>query len=306
MINPFRPVVPPDAFALTDSGATWVRVAEGEKPGVAILRHFDFAPEAAALGALGTPVFAPDAFASIVTAARRAAGGPLRRASVVIPDAWVRTMTLDFDLLPPGRKERAEMVHWKLKKLLPGRVDDLEVAFAEIAKAGEGGARLLVSASPRETLRSIESAFAGSGVRVGRLQPATIALFNGLDKRLARAAGGDYMLLHRSRGASSLLIARNGHPLFYRQKSTAVDPIDDVQEIRLSLSYYTETFGGTTAPPPLYVLDEAGGDTPYPELEMLAPTALGSEVLDADPSLALHVRAHPEALAAAASTWESA
>jgi hypothetical protein len=214
-------------------------------------------------------------------------------------------MTLDFDLLPPGRKERGDMVHWKLKKLLPGRVDELEVAFAEIAKSGEG-ARLLVSASPRETLRSIDAGFAASGVRVGRLQPATLALFNGLDRRLAKAAGGDYLLLHRSRGTSSLLIARGGHPLFYRQKSTAVDAVDDAQEIRLSLSYYTEAFGGTTAPPPLYVLDEAAEGAAYPDLDALAPTALGGDVLDADPSLALHAKAHPEALAAAAAAWEPA
>jgi hypothetical protein len=306
LINPFHPVVPLDAFGLTDAGATWVRVSEGDRPGVAMLRHFEFAPDAFTLGGFGTPVFAPDAFAAIVTAARRAAPGPLRRASVVVPDAWARTMTLDFDLLPPGRKERAEMVHWKLKKLLPGRVDDLEVSFAEIAKAGETGARLLVSASPRETLRSIESAFASAGVRVGRLQPATIALFNGLDKRLARAAGGDYMLLHRSRGASSLMIVRDGQPLFYRQKATTLDTADDAQEIRLSLSYYTETFGGTTAPPPLFVLDEAAADAPYPELEMLAPTPLGTEMLDADSSLALHAKAHPEVFAAAAAAWEPA
>lgn len=306
MINPFAPVIPPDAFALTDSGATYVRVGEGERPSVSLLRHFDFPPEAFALGGFGTPVFAPDAFAPIVTAARRAVPGGLRRASVVVPDAWARTMTLDFDLLPPGRKERVDMVHWKLKKLLPGRVDELDVAFAEIAKTGEG-ARLLVSASPRETVRSIEAAFAASGVRVGRLQPATLALFNGLDKRLARAAGGDYLLLHRSRGTSSLLIARGGQPLFYRQKSTAVDAVDDVQEIRLSLSYYTETFAGTTAPPPLYVLDEGRGEAAaYPELEALAPTDLGGELLDADPSLGLHAKAHPEALAAAAAAWEPA
>ena len=114
------------------------------------------------------------------------------------------------------------------------------------------------------------------------------------------------MLLHRSRGASSLLIARDGQPLFYRQKSTALDAVDDEQEIRLSLSYYTETFSGTTAPPPLFVLDEAGGDAPYPELEALRPTALGSEVLEADASLALHARAHPEVFAAAAAALEPA
>lgn len=306
MIDPFGPVVPPDAFALTDAGTTFVRASRGPRPGVEVLRHFDHAPGSFTLGAAGTPVFAPDAFGAIVEAARRAGGnGRLRRAGVNFPDAWARTMTLDFDLLPPGRKERTEMVHWKIKKLIPGKVDDLEVAFAEIPKAGEG-ARLLVSAAPRETLRSIEAAFAAAGVRVGRLEPATLALFNGLDRRLAAAAHGDYLFLHRSRGATSLLIARSGRPLFYRQKSTAHDPVDDVQEIRLSLSYYAESFG-ETAPPALFVLDEAAlGAAAYPDLDPLPATAVSAELLDVDASVALHARAHPEALAAAASAWEAA
>jgi len=303
-INPLRPVIPPDAFALTDGGATFVRVARSERPGVALLRHFDYAPGAIRLGSSGTPIFARDAFAPLVTTARRATSGGLRRASVVFPDAWARTMTLDFDLLPPGRKERAEMVHWKIKKLLPGKVDDLDVAFAEIPKTA-GGVRLLVSASPRETLRSVEAGFAAAGVRVGLLQPATLALFNGLDRKLAHAAGGDYLLLHRSRGASSFLIARGGYPLFYRQKSTAIDAVDDAQEIRMSLSYYTESFGGE-ASPTLFVLDEDEGSTEYPALDTLTPTPLTADLLDADPSLALHVGAHPEALAAAASAWKAA
>lgn len=303
-MNPFAPVIPAEAFALTDSGATFVRVTRGERPGVALLRHFDFSPDAFTLGHFGTPVFAPDAFASLVAAARRAGNGGVRRASVVFPDAWARTMTLDFDLLPSGRRERTEMVHWKIKKLLPGKVEDLDVAFAEIPKAGEG-ARLLVSASPRETLRTVEAAFSAAGVRVGLLQPATLALFNGLDRRLGAAASGDYVLLHRSRGASSFLIARGGHPLFYRQKSTAVDAVDDVQEIRLSLSYYAESFGNG-APLSLFVLDEGDDEASYPDLESLSPTALTGEILGVDESLALHARAHPEAIAAAAAAWEAA
>ena len=303
-MNPFRAVVPPDAFALTDAGATFVRTTIGGRPGIETLRHVDFPPGSFTLGFFGTPVFSPDAFGPIVTAARRAGPGALRRASVAFPDAWARTMTLDFDLLPAGRKERAEMVHWKIKKLLPGKVDDLDVAFAEIPKTG-GGVRLLVSASPRETLRSIEAGFAAAGVRVGRLQPSTLALFNGFDRDFARAAGGDYLLLHRSRGATALLIARDGQPLFYRQKSTAADPVDDVQEIRLSLSYYAESFGDT-APPALFVLDEGGDAAGHGSLEPLPATAVSAELLDADPSLALHAKPHPEAFSAAATTREAA
>ena len=305
MISLFGPVVPPEAFALTDTGATFVRVSRGERPGVETLRYFDHPPGSFTLGSFGTPVFSAEAFAPVVEAGRRAGNGGLRRAGVTFPDAWARTMTLDFDLLPPGRKERAEMVHWKIKKLLPGKVDELDVAFAEIPK-GAGGVRLLVSASPRETLHSIEAAFASAGVRVGRLEPATLALFNGLDRRLSQAARGDYLFLHRSRGATSLLIARSGQPLFYRQKSTAVDPVDDVQEIRLSLSYYAESFG-EAAPPPVLVLDEGSPEADaYAALEPLAATAVSADLLGVDATVALHTRAHPEALAAAASVWEAA
>lgn len=304
MINPFGPVVPPDAFALTDAGTTFVRAARGPRPGVELLRHFDHAPGAFTLGSVGTPVFSPDAFAPVVEASRRAVNGGLRRAGVTFPDAWARTMTLDFDVLPSGQRERTEMVHWKIKKLLPGKVDELEIAFAEIPKGGNG-VRLLVSAAPRETLRSIEAAFSASGVRVGRLEPATLALFNGLDRRLGAAARGDYLFLHRSRGATSLLIARSGRPLFYRQKSTAHDPVDDLQEIRLSLSYYAESFG-EAAPPALFVLDEGSpGAAEFPDLEALQATPVSVELLDVDPSVGLHARAHPESLAAAASAWEA-
>ena len=54
MINPFGPVVPPDAFALTDAGTTFVRASRGPRPGVELLRHFDHAPGSFTLGAVGT------------------------------------------------------------------------------------------------------------------------------------------------------------------------------------------------------------------------------------------------------------
>jgi hypothetical protein len=304
-INLFGPVVPPDAFALSDAGATYLRVSRQERPAIGVLRHFDFPAGSWTLGILGAPVFGNDAFRSVVEAARLAVRGGVSRACVTIPDAWARTLTLDFDVLPAGKRERTEMVNWKIKKLLPGRVEDLEVTFSEIPKTGEG-VRLLVSAAPRDTIRSVESAFAAVGVRIGLLSTSTLAFFDGFDDRLSRSAGGDYLLLHRSGKTSSLLIARNGHPLFYRQKSASEEGTDDAQEVRLSLSYYTEALGGAQAPA-LFLWDEphASGVDGSESLDSLPFRPINAALLLADSSLDLHARAHPESLAAAAAALET-
>lgn len=297
--------MPAEAFALSDQGATFVRVSRQERPSIEVLRHHDYPAGSWTVGTLGAPVFGNDAFRPAVESARQAVRSGVRRACVTVPDAWARTLTLDFDVLPSGRRERSDMVIWKIKKLLPGRVDDLEVVFSEIPKSGDG-VRLLVSAAPRDTIRSIESAFAATGVRVGMLSTATLAFFNGFDDRLSRSAGGDYLLLHRSGRTSSLLIARNGHPLFYRQKSATEEGTDDAQELRLSLSHYAETLGGAEAPA-LYLWDEPQA-ADHSDADALAAAGLrpvNASLLQADPSLDFHSAAYPEALAAAAATLEN-
>jgi hypothetical protein len=319
-IDVLGPVVPPNVFLLSPAGITFVRLRREGKPGVAIVRRFELPAGETAAGTFGTPVFGVRAFAEAVAGAQRLVGGKLSRACVVFPDSWARTITLDFDTLPDRERDRADMVAWKIKKLLPGRVEDLEIDFCEIPRPAEG-IRLLVSAAPRETLRSLEAAFAAAGVRVGLLMPATLALFNGLDARLSRAAGGDYLLLHRSPGTTSLLIAREGRPLFYRQKSaleaeddsaeTASDATVELtptqrleQEIRLSLSYYTESLGGGRLAA-LYICDE---DRQAPAVSGVAVEArpLSSELVAGDDSLEAAVATHPEIWPALAALQESA
>lgn len=310
-ISFFEPVFPPDAFALTETGATFARVWRGERPGITVLRSHEYPEGSVAPGGHGAPVFSEAAFSGLVASARQAAGQKIRRACVTFPDSWTKTLTLDFDVLPEARRERTEMVNWKIKKLLPGKVEELDITYSEIPKA-DGGTRLLVCAAPRDTLRSIEDGFAASGIRVGSLTPATIALFNGLDSRLSRAAGGDYLLLHRSPGASCLLIARGGKPLFFRQKPESEGREEDVQEIRLSLSYYSENLGGGNVAA-FYLWDETTGEAVgegFGDLSAadssLSPREITPGILLADESLGLHARSHPEVLCAAAAVLENA
>jgi hypothetical protein len=295
------PVVPPHVFCLLTEGVTWANVRREPVPGFVDSRHFPYPANTVGAGPTGTPLFTRDAIVDAVDVARKLSGSRIARASVVFPDSWARILPIDFDTLPESEDAVREMVLWKLKKLLPGISEDLSVVFEEMPKAGEGGElRLLVAAAPMEMVRSIEQSFEAIGVRVGLLAPASLVLFEGLSPLLRSLAGGDYGLLHRSPGSLVFVIARNGSPVFFRQRpeEEVEEGEDQDQEVRLSLSYYFEKLHGGQLSA-VYVHDSAPGRELVSASALpVKPTRLSGSLFSADRGFDERVLARPELLSA--------
>ena len=296
----FRPVVPPHVFCLLADGVTYASVRR-EPLGFAEARSFAYPAGSLGASTSGTPLFTREALSEAVSAARRLSEGRLSRATVVFPDAWARMLSIDFDTLPDTDAGAREMVRWKLKKLLPGVTSELAVAFREMP-SGESQ-RLLVAAAPADTIASIEQSFESLGVRVGRLSPASLALFEGTAPLLSDKAGGDYALLHRAAGSLSFLIARGSAPLFFRQRPAEEEPEAHAQELRLSLSYYEEKLRGPGLAA-VFVHDERGGDAPtlLPPLPVSSVTIAGP-LFGADAEFDRSVATRPELLPGFAAVW---
>lgn len=300
------PVVPGHVFSLLADGVTWANVRR-DPPGFIDSRHFPYPSNTRGAGPSGTPLYSREAIVEAVDTARRLSGGRLNRASVVFPDSWARILPIDFDTLPQSEGSVREMVEWKLKKLLPGITEELAVVFEEMPRVAEGGEiRLLVAAAPSETLRSVEQSFESAGVRVGALAPASLMLFEGLAPALGELAGGDYGIIHRSPGSLVFVIARDGRPVFFRQRpeeeGEGADEEQD-QEVRLSLSYYSEKLHGTGLSA-VYVHDAAPGR----ELASAAalpvrPTTLSGALFAADRGFDERIAARPELLPAFAAVY---
>ncbi|HEU5250954.1 MAG TPA: hypothetical protein VFW15_13280 [Thermoanaerobaculia bacterium] len=301
---PFLPsVVPPHVFCLLAEGVTWANIRREPSPGFVESRHFPYPPNTLGAGPSGTPLFSREAIAEAVDVARKASGDRLSKASVVFPDSWARILPIDFDTLPATRDAVRDMVVWKLKKLLPGISEDLSVVFDEMPAAGDGGLRLLVAAAPSELLRSVEQAFENVGVRVGALAPASLALFEGLSPLLGSLAGGDYGLIHRSPGSLVFVIARDGSPVFFRQRPGEEGEEEQDQEVRLSLSYYLEKLhgGGLSA---VYVHDALPGrELASVSALPVKATPISGRLFSADPGFDQRVAARPELLAAFAAVF---
>ena len=295
-----QPVVPPHVFCLLPEGLTYARVSR-DPAGFEEVRHFRYPGGALppAAGGGGVPLLTREAVSEAVKAARALSGGRLTRASVVFPDAWARILPVELESFPDSSDAGREMVLWKLKKLLPGHPTDLAVTYEPMPVLTDEK-RVLVAATPRETVESIERAFEETGVRVGYLAPASLALFEGLARHLAQSASGDYALLHRSSGALSFFIARGVDPIFFRQRPPeGHDEADDSaheREARLSLSYYAERLKGPGLSA-VYVHDELPGR----QLEKTAAfpvsvVALSGRLFSADGAFDERVATRPEIL----------
>ena len=298
------PVVPPHVFCLMADGVTWARVRREPAPGFAESRHFVYPANTLGAGPSGTPLFSRESFLDAVDVARKLSGGRLSKASVVFPDSWARILPIDFDTLPESQDAIRDMVLWKLKKLLPGISEELSVVFGEMPRAAEGGEiRLLVAAAPTDTMRSIEQSFESLGVRIGALTPASLALFEGLAPVLGSLAGGDYGLLHRSPGSLVFVIARDGSPVFFRQRPEEEGDEDQDQEVRLSLSYYSEKLKGAGLSA-VYVHDAvAGRELPSVSALPVRATPIRGSLFSADAGFDERVAARPELLPAFAAVF---
>jgi Tfp pilus assembly PilM family ATPase len=291
-----RPVVPPHVFCLLPEGITYASVRRDPPRGFAQSRHFPFPPNTVGAGPSGTPLLTREAIAQAVEAARRLSEGRLTRASVLFPDSWARVMPLEMETIPESVEAAREMVQWKLKKLLPGVTAELGIVFREMTPAGEQR-RVLVAAAPADTLRSIENAFESVGVRVGALAPFSLALFEGLAPLLAAKAAGDYALLHRSADSFVFFVARGAAPIFFRQRPADEPDVDHDQDVRLSLSYYTEKLKGEGIST-VYAYDVRGAAAREEQPFSVAVQPLSGRLLDADATFDERVASRPELLPA--------
>ena len=177
----FAPVVPPHVFCLQEDGVTYARVRRRPVPGFEEARHFRY--PGASVGK-ETPEALPtlvtrEAVAEAVKAARALAGGRLTRASVLFPDAWAKVLSVELEAPITADKAGTDMLLWKLKKLLPQTTGELALLHHAMPSL-DGENRVLVVATPRQTIDAIERAFEEAGVRIGYLAPSSVALFEGL------------------------------------------------------------------------------------------------------------------------------
>ena len=103
-----------------------------------------------------------------------------RYLTIVVPDAAVRVLLIDFDSLPAKAAEALPIVRFRLKKLLPFEVEHALVSYQQMP-AEQGTIRVLAVVIPREVLAEYEGLVTRAGFMPGAVLPSTLAALAGLD-----------------------------------------------------------------------------------------------------------------------------
>ena len=106
--------------------------------------------------------------------------GKSKDVTLILPDAAVRVLLLDFDSLPTKPSEALPVVRFRLKKLLPFDADEAAVSY-QIMSTSKSLVRVLAVAIPRDILEEYESAVREAGFLPGAVLPSTIAALGALE-----------------------------------------------------------------------------------------------------------------------------
>ena len=216
---------PPHVFALDAARLRYGRfVQAGGSWELRELRRVELPAESFQPGVLGGPLREPALFGERLAQLLAGLSAPVREASLVLPDAWLRITFVESGELPGAAEARDEVVRWKVKRLLPFRVEDLRLATSEVTPLPQQGEpkRLLVAYGLEALLAQLEEAFAKAGVWLGRITSESLALLPAVGEALAEAPLGALAVVRD--GGYTLLFTRRGEPVLYRFKSLDETP----------------------------------------------------------------------------------
>lgn len=140
---------------------------------------------------------------------------PPGKASLVVPDSWVRTLVVDVESLPRQRVEAEEVVRWRLKRVLPCRPDEVRLDYLPVG----GNGRLLVSLALDRPLTIVEDSFQAAGVSLGRIEPTALAL-----TPLLPATTTPVLLTVVRQRSLTMLLLRDGRVTLMRHKAVPAEP----------------------------------------------------------------------------------
>jgi len=178
-----------------------------------------------------------------------------KRLTLVVPDAAVRVLMLEFDALPAKVQEAMPIVRFRLRKLMQFEVDDAAVSY-QVMGQKQGQTHVLVTVMPGVVRAEYESAVRAAGYEPGVVLPSTLAA-------LAALMTGEAALVVNRNGLSLTTAITSGDELLLHR--TLELPVNEelhheelAQSVSVARAYFEDTLNAT--PEVLYCVGPGGAE----------------------------------------------
>jgi type IV pilus assembly protein PilM len=174
-----------------------------------------------------------------------------KKVTVVVPDASVRVLLLDFDTLPAKTADILPILRFRLRKLVHFEVEDAAISWQVLPKsADESLLRTVVAVMPGAVRAEYEDAVREAGYEPGAVLSSSLAA-------LAAVPGDEpALLVNRNANCITTAIARGPQLLLFRTVDLGESAPDGgvgerqtvgelQQTVSVAMAYYEDTLAST-------------------------------------------------------------
>lgn len=167
-----------------------------------------------------------------------------KRVALVLPDTVGKLSLLRFEKIPQKVQDLDQLIRWQVRKAVPFKIEDAQVAWVPGAPLPDGGREYIVTAARRDIVESYERACEAAGAYPGIVDLATVNLMNavlGADPRAAES--GDWLLVHLAPDYSTMAVVRGADLIFFRTRP--LEREDDLADlVHQTAMYHEDRLGG--------------------------------------------------------------
>jgi type IV pilus assembly protein PilM len=167
-----------------------------------------------------------------------------RKLTLVIPDAAVRVLLLDFDSLPEKAAEVLPIIRFRLRKLLPFEVDDAAISY-QVMTRDSSPVRALVAVTPQAVLAENEGVVREAGYEPGAVLPSTLCAIAAIPDNT------DALVVNQNAACITTAITKQNEVLLHRTLDLHEalpgtppehnDTLDIQQAVSVAIAYFEDS-----------------------------------------------------------------
>ncbi len=170
------------------------------------------------------------------------AGARGRRVALVVPDTAAKVSLVRFEKVPAKQQDLDQLIRWQVRKAVPFRIEDAQVAWVPGVALPGGGREFLVTVARRDIIDSYEHACDAAGVQAGIVDLATFNVINSAVAGFGDTAG-DWLIVHVAFDYVTLAVVRGNDLIFFRNRSTGEEgELTDL--VHQTAMYHEDRLGG--------------------------------------------------------------